>query len=119
MSDKPSTTERIIAELRDRHEKGLAKYGVTVDRADLTHMQWGQHLKEELMDATLYVQRLMDTMNKQESRIKALEAYAGRLEKAGDALNEGIGCGCGGEYGMCKSCEDSDSTWESTKESKP
>lgn len=86
MSDKPSTTERIIAELRERHEKGLAKYGVTVDRTDLTPAQWGQHMKEELMDATLYVQRLIDTMKEQESRIAALEAYVDQLEKVGDPM---------------------------------
>lgn len=116
MSDKPSTTERIIAELRERHEKGLAKYGVTVDRTDLTPSQWGQHLKEELLDASQYVQRLIDTASEQEARIKvleeqveanvwktspamaqatidaqakrseSLEAYVGRLEAAGDEM---------------------------------
>lgn len=37
---------------RDRH--GLAKYGVNLDRKDLTLPQWLQHMAEELMDGAGY-----------------------------------------------------------------
>jgi len=39
---------------------GEVKYGVTMERADLTLLEWLQHLQEELMDAAVYVQRLME-----------------------------------------------------------
>jgi hypothetical protein len=49
--------ESIAAQGKDRSEHGLRKYGVTVDRTDLSLMEWLQHHKEELMDAVRYVER--------------------------------------------------------------
>lgn len=37
---------------------GRAKYGTDLDRKDLSLVQWIQHTQEELMDATLYLQKL-------------------------------------------------------------
>ena len=42
-----------------RSEVGIEKYGVTLDRDDLDMVQWLTHLQEELMDATLYVEKLI------------------------------------------------------------
>jgi hypothetical protein len=47
----------IIAEYTKRAEHGRAKYGVTTERRDIDLVGWLQHLKEELMDATIYIQR--------------------------------------------------------------
>ncbi len=49
-----ATLTALITELRAREAVGRAKYGTDVDRTDLTHAQWRQHLREELMDALLY-----------------------------------------------------------------
>lgn len=49
-----ATLASLIVELRAREAVGRAKYGTDVDRGDLTHAQWRQHLREELMDALLY-----------------------------------------------------------------
>ena len=57
-----STTERLVAMLRERHARGLDKYGVTVDRDDLTPDQWAQHAIEEMLDGAKYLMRLRDTM---------------------------------------------------------
>jgi hypothetical protein len=56
MSDK--IVESVIDQLRTRAEKGKEKYGTTMERDDLTLMQWLQHLQEELMDAAVYVEKL-------------------------------------------------------------
>ena len=57
---------RVIDLFKKRSERGLKKYGTTLDRNDLTHVEWLQHLQEELMDATLYIEKLKDeTKNKQ------------------------------------------------------
>jgi hypothetical protein len=37
---------------------GIAKYGKTMEREDLSTLDWLQHLQEELMDATLYIESL-------------------------------------------------------------
>jgi hypothetical protein len=45
-------------ELNERADEGFRKYGVTLERTDLTKEQWFQHLKEELLDACNYATRL-------------------------------------------------------------
>ena len=60
------TTEEKIAqqlekEFQQRAETGLKKYGVTLERTDLTEAQWLQHLKEELMDSICYAVRLLNS----------------------------------------------------------
>jgi tRNA A37 threonylcarbamoyladenosine biosynthesis protein TsaE len=58
--------KRVIDAFKRRSERGLEKYGTTLERNDLTHVEWLQHLQEELMDATLYIEKLKDeTKNKQ------------------------------------------------------
>lgn len=55
-----TTTDHLITLLRERHDKGLAKYGTTVDRTDLTHAQWCQHAIEELLDGAAYLMRVKE-----------------------------------------------------------
>ena len=50
--------EEVVKQLRDRAEKGLDKYGVTTERKDLSTVEWLQHLQEELMDASVYIEKL-------------------------------------------------------------
>ena len=56
MSDK--IVESVIDQFRTRAEAGKRKYGTTMERDDLTLMEWLQHLQEELMDASVYVEKL-------------------------------------------------------------
>ena len=51
-------TDAVVVQLRTRAEKGKSKYGTTMERDDLTLMEWLQHLQEELMDAAVYVEKL-------------------------------------------------------------
>jgi hypothetical protein len=56
-------TDTVVAEVRakflSRSEDGIAKYGTTLDRADLGPREWLEHLRQELMDAVLYATRAM------------------------------------------------------------
>ena len=54
--------EKVITQLRDREEEGLRKYGVNTERTDLSTLEWLQHLQEELMDATVYIEKLKNEM---------------------------------------------------------
>ena len=54
--------ENVVKQLRDREEEGLLKYGVNTDRNDLTTLEWLQHLQEELMDASVYIEKLKNEM---------------------------------------------------------
>ena len=60
---KDTIVESVIEQFKQRSELGINKYGVTLDREDLDRIQWLQHLQEELMDATLYVQKLKEKLN--------------------------------------------------------
>jgi hypothetical protein len=65
-----SIVESVLDKFKERSEEGINKYGVTLDRKDLSPLEWLNHLQEELMDATLYIERLkkelehLDRMNK-------------------------------------------------------
>ncbi len=65
-----SIVESVLNKFKERSEEGIKKYGVTLDRKDLSPLEWLNHLQEELMDATLYIERLkkelehLDRMNK-------------------------------------------------------
>lgn len=55
---KDTIVESVIEKYKERSETGIRKYGTTLDRNDLNLSQWLTHLQEELMDATLYVEKL-------------------------------------------------------------
>lgn len=54
------TTERLVGLLRDRHARGLAEYGTTLDRTDLAPGEWAQHAIEEALDLAGCLMRLKD-----------------------------------------------------------
>lgn len=51
--------EQVINKIRSRAAAGKAKYGTTMQRTDLTNAEWLKHLQEELMDAAVYVEKLL------------------------------------------------------------
>jgi nucleotide-binding universal stress UspA family protein len=56
--------DEVAAEIVKRAEAGLAKYGHTMEREDLSIVEWLQHAKEEAMDLAVYLQRLIEIMEK-------------------------------------------------------
>ena len=54
--------ENVITQLREREQRGLSKYGVNTERTDLSTLEWLQHLQEELMDASVYIEKLKNEM---------------------------------------------------------
>lgn len=63
---KDTIVQSVIEQFKQRSNVGINKYGVTLDREDLSTLEWLQHLQEELMDATLYVQKLKEKLNDKE-----------------------------------------------------
>lgn len=51
--------EKVVAKIRDRREKGVAKYGVTMERTDLTRLDWLNHAQQEAMDFVIYLEKLI------------------------------------------------------------
>ncbi len=55
-----ANVEAVRTMLLERSVAGLAKYGVTTMRRDLTLREWQMHLLQELLDATIYLHRQMN-----------------------------------------------------------
>lgn len=51
--------EAVRSKLLERSQRGQAKYGTTTARQDLDSAAWLRHLQEELMDAAVYIERLL------------------------------------------------------------
>jgi hypothetical protein len=56
-----SIVKSVIKQFTERSEFGEKKYGVNMDREDLAFGEWVTHMKEELMDAILYLEKLEKT----------------------------------------------------------
>jgi hypothetical protein len=57
-----SVVKQIVSEHLSRAQKGFIKYDETLDRNDLTLVDWLQHTKEELMDAVLYIEKTIQVL---------------------------------------------------------
>lgn len=51
--------DEVCKKIKQRSDIGWHKYGTTMERADLTTKEWLVHLQEELMDAAVYVEKLL------------------------------------------------------------
>jgi hypothetical protein len=52
--------EIVIKKIQFRAQKGLAKYGTTMERTDLTRVKWLRHAQGETLDFAIYLQRLIN-----------------------------------------------------------
>jgi hypothetical protein len=64
MSSGDSVVDAIVAKFLQRSAIGQKKYGVTLDRTDLSPLDWIQHAQEEHMDAILYLEKLKGEISK-------------------------------------------------------
>jgi hypothetical protein len=53
-----SVVDSIIDQFVERASFGKTKYGVDLDREDLSVLEWIEHAKQEHMDAILYLEKL-------------------------------------------------------------
>jgi hypothetical protein len=64
-----SVVNDVVNKYKDRANTGLQKYNTTLDREDLNELQWLNHLQDELMDASLYVQKLKQIIEKRKNSL--------------------------------------------------
>ncbi len=50
--------DKVIDQIRERAKEGKNKYGVTMERDDLTLKEWVQHAQEEAMDLAVYLEKI-------------------------------------------------------------
>ena len=67
--------ERVVNKFIDRSDVGFKKYKVTLEDDHSDMFAWINHLQEELMDATLYLQKLKESATEelQEALLKKYE----------------------------------------------
>lgn len=63
--------DNIILKIKERAKTGEKKYGTTMERDDLTPIEWLTHLQEELMDACVYVEKLIQLYQEDETNFSS------------------------------------------------
>ena len=90
---------------------GFATYECrTVYDVELSDNQW-ERAEQSMACRTRENQLLTKLRDEAHERIK-------RLEEAGDAVEERLGCGCGCG-GPCRACRNESENWRKAKEAKP
>jgi hypothetical protein len=51
---------RVLSRFSERSQVGINKYKTTLERTDLSTLEWLTHAQEEAMDFVLYLERLKD-----------------------------------------------------------
>lgn len=64
MHMKDRIVESVRDDLKRRSELGIKKYGTTLDRDDLTEVEWLNHAYEECLDKALYLKKLISLKSK-------------------------------------------------------
>lgn len=54
----------VIYKMKKRAHEGMMKYGVTTEDNPLELKQWLQHAQEEMMDCAIYLERIMQEIEK-------------------------------------------------------
>ncbi len=72
--DEPMQKDKYVQAVKEKFEQrsqtGIRKYNKTLERDDLNLVDWLTHLQEELMDATLYVEKLKSYAKEDLSRLE-------------------------------------------------
>lgn len=88
----PTVVDSIIDIIIGQQEKGLKKYGMTVDDAELSEKDWIKHTQEELADALIYLEKLKNkTLRRSEDCTIELISERGMFsaEQMEDAYRDG------------------------------
>jgi hypothetical protein len=69
--------QAIVLNVKSRARAGEAKYGVTLERTDLSELEWCVHLQEELLDALNYATRIqaISDEHKEEQLFGEMKSY--------------------------------------------
>jgi len=62
-----TVVESVVHKYKSRSKVGIDKYGTTLDRDDLSVLEWLNHAQEEAMDLSLYLEKIMEKIKSKES----------------------------------------------------
>lgn len=62
-ADQPTISDSIVESVINKYKQrsiiGIKKYGVTMDRDDLSDVEWLTHAQEEAFDLSLYLEKMI------------------------------------------------------------
>ena len=61
---KDKYVQAVKEKFEERSQTGIRKYNTTLERTDLTLLDWINHAQEEAMDLTLYLERIKAELQK-------------------------------------------------------
>ncbi len=67
--------DAVAKKIQERAELGKNKYGVTMERDDLSNLQWLVHAQEEAMDLAVYLERIIQEFTTKESHQWLIDQY--------------------------------------------
>ena len=94
-----SIVNSVVNRFKERSEVGIAKYGTTMDRKDLSTLEWMIHFREELMDGLLYLERVIQDTQKENiidimKSDEELGLYANTFSGTMSTTTDGTNCQC-------------------------
>ena len=97
--------EKVCERILERAKVGKSKYGVTMEREDLSRLEWLKHAQEELLDGAVYLQKLIDTESTPQKRsvVDIYYDFLSGIESIGDSdYNQAFGLNWRTNYGVMK-----------------
>ena len=78
-----SVTATVMNKLAARSHVGVKSYSASMDRQDLSRLEWLIHLHEEMMDSSLYIQKLIniELELEREKEIEKVKESLGQKER--------------------------------------
>ena len=82
--------ESLIKRFLSRSAKGIDTYGMTLEQNRMPVKDWNLYLQEELMDASLYLEKLRTIHEETDEQVKKLSASIRESQAKTDALRESL-----------------------------
>jgi len=70
---KDKIVESVVNKFKQRSALGIKKYNTTLEKNDLTRLEWLTHAQEEAMDMVLYLEKLKSLEPNQENILEQIE----------------------------------------------
>ena len=61
-----SVENKVCIKILDRAEVGENKYGKTMERTDLSTINWVKHAQEEAMDLAVYLEKILELLTQEQ-----------------------------------------------------
>lgn len=80
--------DAVAAKLQNRADAGFNKYGVTMERTDLSHLDWLIHAQEEAMDLAVYLEKLIQEFAAEKIRLTDQTIWMGQYVEVVDDVGD-------------------------------